>query len=120
MAGSVPTLRAAAEAFLAVDQLRTPEEFISAYDRLLWGIVTATRDELAELVKVLWQEPYIRLPAPILVAVLRLWGHEPPDDATRLRAAVAQIACFCSTGEESTACAGLRRRLEALDGSVEG
>ncbi|MBN9516922.1 hypothetical protein J0H58_00155 [bacterium] len=56
----------------------------------------------------LYDEPYIKLPIPIQVAALRIWGLEPPADVERARIAAATISIYCSPGEESGATSGLR------------
>jgi len=102
-------LRQWADDLLSRDCAADPRGCSDAYDNLLWAIVTAGRDELGELVALLYDEPYINLPPPIQVAAFRLWGLEPPVGPERARIAAAGIALYCSPGEEAGACDGLRR-----------
>jgi len=101
-------LRERADDLLARDSGADPAGYASAYDNLLWAVATAPTDELAALVRLLYDDPYIRLPVPIQVVAFRLWGLESPTDSERSREAAAAIAMYCSPGEEDGAVAGLR------------
>src|SRR4051812_9044258 len=100
-------LRERADDLLGRDSASDPGGFTDAYDSLLWAVVTADREELAGLVTLLYNDPYTRLPAPILVAVFRLWGLEQPADPARARAAATNISIYCDPSEKSGACGGL-------------
>src|SRR5205085_2829342 len=108
-----------ANGLLAQDNTVDLEKFQSAYDNLLWGIVVAGRDQLAELVALLYEQPYHKLPPSLQVAALRLYGLEPPIDLQRLQAAAAGIALYCTPGEEAGACAGIRALEQASAGSTD-
>jgi hypothetical protein len=102
-------LRERADDLLRRDSAADPRGFLEAYDNLLWGVVTADRNELGELVGLLYDQPYIDLPPPIQVAAFRLWGLEPPTDPERARPAAGSIAMYCAPHEEAGACSGLRQ-----------
>ena len=97
-----------ADAVLCADSATDPSAFWTAYDNLLWAVVTSRRDELSELVQLLFDDPYIQLPPPIQVAVFRIWGLEPPTDRERAQIAIGGIAMYCSPEEETAACTGLQ------------
>ena len=102
----------AANAYLnAADE----RERASAYDELLWRIVTAPRERLAAFATQLWAEPYHDLPVPLQVAALRLLGLESEGDAEALRQAAGGIALYCDPIEEAGATAGIRRLIEQAD-----
>ena len=81
--------------------------FQQAYDAALWSAVTASSDELLDFGKRLFDDPYMSLPAPLQIAILRILGLERPSDGEATETALAGIAMYCDPVEEQNATAGI-------------
>jgi hypothetical protein len=90
------------------------QQLFSTYDEFLWEVLTAPPEELAAFAKLLFDRPYIDLPAPLQVAVFRLVGLEYPDDVEKLQLADTGISMYCSPPEEHHAAGRIRARLREL------
>lgn len=80
-----------------------------AYDNVVWAAVTAEPSDLAGVAARLWDEPYIRTPAPLIVLIQRLAGLEAvaAGDREAARVAAHNIMPYCDPIEEQNAVATL-------------
>jgi hypothetical protein len=110
-------LRSAVETLLETGRSTKPDplKYGQAFDQCLWAIVTSGREDLAELIILLQDRPYVDLPVPLQVVAARLMGLEFPDDLDKLRLARSWAAMYCDPAEDKGAVAGIDRLIRRLE-----
>lgn len=104
------SLEESARNLLSSDQADA-EQFHGRYDQFLWLIATAAREELRAFTPKLAFEPFIRLPAPLQVALFRMIGLEYADDANIRDVVLGGISMYCDPVEQDNATATIRCRI---------
>lgn len=83
-------------------------EYVAAYDDLLWRVVTAGSEELAQVVEEIWIEPYSNLPVPLAVTLCRIYALLPDGSPDLKKQAQDYVIAYCSPDEEIGATEGFR------------
>lgn len=82
-------------------------ELFSAYDDLLWKILTADIAELEIAIKHIWEEPNCKIPIPFRVSMCQLLISKVRQNSSQSEMAIQFIRCHCSPEEEKNALEGI-------------
>ena len=84
------------------------KEFSSLYDELLWAIVSASAEELAEAGSKIYDAPLLNTPRPLQVALLRLAALTSSDNASKENL-LSLLASLCDPLDEQVIVSPIRK-----------
>lgn len=83
------------------------KDYMTAYDELLWVIVTASTDELINASLQAYESPILDIPRPLQITLVRLAALSTSDVAARSDL-LGTLASLCDPMEEEAIVAPLR------------